>query len=834
VTATGGRAEGDLMKDRVVAAIGDLYDIEAEIGRGGMAIVYRARDLKLRRKVAIKVLPPELAYREDVRQRFVREAQTAAQLSHPNIVPIYAVDDRGGIVFFVMGLVEGPTLGQYLQREGSAPVPLVRSVLRDVADALGYAHAHGVVHRDVKPDNILLDGPAMRAVVTDFGIARAAEGDARLTVTGVAVGTPAYMSPEQAVGERDVDGRADLYALGVVGWQMLAGELPFKATNTPAMMMKHLSEAPPPLAQRAPATPPALVAAIEHVMAKKPEDRFQTAAEFRAAVAGDAAPGLTSRVTPGSAPALPVSPLSPPPAAGRSVAPVPPMPLAGGASPAAPEALPNPVLDPVNFGVHVGVRVGEAVGGAVGGAISRAVATSVAGTLTGKPPALPAAPAGPALPPYPSFPSAGDAADREAWREARRKWREQVRQQGQAFREQVRDQARAQSLALREATRDGRWERSDLAFAPDGRLMLKERPLEVRVAAMRRKLVGNGIWAVGLLMINSATTGFPWAIFPILGMGSSLWRRYEGLAAEGVTWGDIWAGRAPAGAGTPAGVSTMQQLRTRVSGFARRVKLFAASALTAGVSAAVGSTFAIEPLFPVFAVSAFGAALFGIGAIRSWLALGESGVSATEALRGDWEERLSRQNPQLAARLVAGELAQAVPDEVKRGPYGAVVAAAGADRAAILDTVARLGEADRALIPDVIPTVRALEERIVSLATALGRMEGSVGPGALRDLEARLAQLGPAGESAERDRTRTLLERQRQTVKDLAERQGTLKAQLDDAVLLLQTMKLDLLKLRSAGVQSALDDVTSATQEARALSREIGTVLEAADEVRRG
>jgi serine/threonine-protein kinase len=803
------------MKDRVVAAIGDLYDIEAEIGRGGMAIVYRARDVKLRRKVAIKVLPPELAYRDDVRQRFVREAQTAAQLSHPNIVPIYAVDDAGGIVYFVMGLVEGPTLGQYLQKEPHVPVSFVRAVLRDVADALGYAHAHGVVHRDVKPDNILLDGPAMRAVVTDFGIARAAEGDARLTVTGVAVGTPAYMSPEQAVGERDVDGRADLYGLGVVGWQMCAGELPFKATNTPAMMMKHLSEAPPPLSIRAPGTPPNLVAAIERAMAKKPEQRWQTAAEFRAAVADDATLGPTSRVTP------------------SAQAPMPPMPLGTGSPSSSNDLLPNPVLNPVGFGVHVGVRVGEAIGGHVGGAISRVVADSVAGTVAGlqNPRGLLQPPAAPALPPFPAFPTSGDSDDRQAWREARRKWREQVRQQGV----ELREQARVRQDMVRAATRDGTFERGDLRFGPDGSLKMVERPLEVRIRSLRRKVFSNLFWSALLLTINSATRGFPWAIFPIFGMMAGLWRRYDQLAMEGVTMGDVLLGRTPdERSGRVAGpVTTMDQLKARVASFKRRVITAGAAAAAAITSFAIGSSFDLNVMIPVFAASSIATLVFGVRSIAGALDMRRFRIGLGDALKGTWQDSFHLENPQMAARLMAGDMAKAVPEELRRGPFGPIVEGAAADRAAILDIMGKLGEADRALIPDVVPTVRGLEERITALATALQRMEGTVGPGAVEALERRISALDAQGSgSAERDRTRSLLERQRQTVKDLAERQGTLRAQLDDAVLLLQTMKLDLLKLRSAGVQSALDDVTSATQEARALSKEIGTVLEAADEVR--
>src|ERR671927_1833056 len=232
------------MLDRVVAAVGDLYDVDAEIGRGGMGIVYRATDIRLRRRVALKVLPPELAFRQDVRTRFLREAETAAQLNHPNIVPIYSVDERDGLVYFVMALVDGESLGVHITRARQLPIDLACRVLREVADALAYAHGRGVIHRDIKPDNILVERESGRPLVTDFGIARAAEADSRLTVTGIAVGTPAYMSPEQALGEREIDGRSDLYSLGVVGYQMLAGQPPFQATSTPAMMMKHLTAQP--------------------------------------------------------------------------------------------------------------------------------------------------------------------------------------------------------------------------------------------------------------------------------------------------------------------------------------------------------------------------------------------------------------------------------------------------------------------------------------------------------------------------------------------------------------------------------------------------------------
>ena len=233
----------DVMHDRVVVAVGDLYDVREELGRGGMALVYRAIDRRLKRAVALKVLPPELAFREEVRRRFLREAETSAKLNYQNIVPIYSVDEKNGIVYLVMALVDGETLAARLSRAPRMSSDEIRRLLREVAGALAYAHARGVVHRDIKPENILIDRESGRAMVTDFGIARAAEGDAKLTVTGVAIGTPAYMSPEQALGETESDGRSDIYSLGVVGYLMLTGELPFKASNTPSMMMKHLDGA---------------------------------------------------------------------------------------------------------------------------------------------------------------------------------------------------------------------------------------------------------------------------------------------------------------------------------------------------------------------------------------------------------------------------------------------------------------------------------------------------------------------------------------------------------------------------------------------------------------
>ncbi len=266
------------LRARVDRALAAHYEIDREIGRGGMGIVYRARDRRLKRVVAVKLLPPELAFREEIRTRFLREAETAAQLSHPHIVPIYSVDERDGLVFFVMACVDGLTLARALHETGPMDPQEVRRLLIGVAEALAYAHARGVVHRDIKPDNILIDGESGRPMVTDFGIARAVmESDSRLTATGVAIGTPAYMSPEQAAGDRQIDGRSDLYSVGILAYQMLSGELPFTATNTPTMLMKHLTERPVPIDQKRTDIPPDLARTIMTLLEKEPESRFPDA-----------------------------------------------------------------------------------------------------------------------------------------------------------------------------------------------------------------------------------------------------------------------------------------------------------------------------------------------------------------------------------------------------------------------------------------------------------------------------------------------------------------------------------------------------------------------------
>jgi serine/threonine-protein kinase len=285
------------------------YELDCEIGRGGMGVVYRGKDRRLKRTVAIKVLPPELAFRSEIKTRFLREAETAAQLNHPNIVDIYAVDEAEGIVFFVMAYITGDNLAKRLHDHGTLSIEETRRTLRDVADALAYAHERGVIHRDIKPDNILIDAQSGRPMVTDFGIARAvSEGDSRLTATGIAIGTPTYMSPEQAAGERTIDGRSDLYSLGILGYQMLCGQPPFLANSTPAILVKHISERPIPIEQRRTDVPTDLARVIMMLLEKDPANRVPSASAVVVALDTGRVPTIerSTGPTPGEQAPLPM------------------------------------------------------------------------------------------------------------------------------------------------------------------------------------------------------------------------------------------------------------------------------------------------------------------------------------------------------------------------------------------------------------------------------------------------------------------------------------------------------------------------------------------------
>ncbi|MFQ5889514.1 MAG: serine/threonine-protein kinase [Gemmatimonadota bacterium] len=285
--------------DRLKAALEDRYDVERELGRGGMATVYLARDLKHHRRVAIKVLLPELGVALGAK-RFLREIEICAQLAHPHILPLYDSGEASGYLYYVTPYLEGETLRERLKRERQLPLEDALRITLEVADALAHAHAHDVVHRDIKPANILLSGG--HAIVADFGLARAITlaGGERLTQTGFAVGTPEYMSPEQARGEESLDGRSDVFSLGCVLYEMLAGRPPFTGRTPQVIMARRMSEPPSPLGRLREAVPPGVEMAVNKALAKNPVDRFPTMEKF--------AESLERAVDPlsGSGPSIPV------------------------------------------------------------------------------------------------------------------------------------------------------------------------------------------------------------------------------------------------------------------------------------------------------------------------------------------------------------------------------------------------------------------------------------------------------------------------------------------------------------------------------------------------
>ncbi len=261
------------------SALADRYTIERALGTGGMAVVYLAHDQKHDRQVAIKVLRPELSAVIGG-ERFLEEIRIEASLQHPLIVPLYDSGEANGLLFYVMPYIEGETLAERLLRETQLPISDALNIVRDVGGALAYAHEHGVVHRDVKPANIFLSG--QHAMVADFGIARALEltGGERLTSTGLAVGTPAYMSPEQASGSEDLDGRADIYSLGCMLFEMLTGTPPFTGSTPRAVVARHAQEKPPAIKIIRPTVPDWVEEAVQISLAKVPADRFPTVTEF--------------------------------------------------------------------------------------------------------------------------------------------------------------------------------------------------------------------------------------------------------------------------------------------------------------------------------------------------------------------------------------------------------------------------------------------------------------------------------------------------------------------------------------------------------------------------
>ena len=265
--------------ERLRAALADRYAIEHELGAGGMATVYLAQDLKHDRKVAVKVLRPELAAALGP-DRFPREIRILARLQHPHILPLLDSGEAGGFLFYTMPAIEGETLRQRVDRDGALPVPEATRILREVADALASAHAAGVLHRDIKPGNVMISG--RHALVMDFGVAKALKdaGGEKMTTVGVAVGTPTYMSPEQATGAETLDARSDIYALGLLAYELLTGKPPFDGRSAQAILSAQVLEKPAPVTEKRPAISAGLGEFVMKCLEKAPENRWQTTDEL--------------------------------------------------------------------------------------------------------------------------------------------------------------------------------------------------------------------------------------------------------------------------------------------------------------------------------------------------------------------------------------------------------------------------------------------------------------------------------------------------------------------------------------------------------------------------
>jgi len=710
------------LQARVTQVLAPAYEVEGEIGRGGNGIVYRARDVRLKRNVAVKLLPPELAYRAEIRTRFLQEAQTAAQLSHPHIVPIYTVDEKDGLVYFVMAFIDGESLGGRLRARGPTNADDTRRILREVGQALAYAHGRGVIHRDIKPDNILI-GSDGRALVTDFGIARAMDettgSGTRLTATGMAIGTPAYMSPEQCAGDRTIDGRSDLYSLGVVGYQMLTGVPPFTGASTPALLIKQISEAPVPVRERRADIPEDLARVVMVMLAKAPSDRFADANAFVASLDGGPVPA------------------TPPPIAASSP----------GVQPPAESSVPAMVFSDSDIARWNAPAVQKfrrrftpfiLINGVI-------VLVSV-------------------------FTGSDFLGVTATWSVLMAYWYAKLWADGFDWRDvfkQPRDRLFFDVAA--DAIDDAR-----AIFDKKTRASVRERErqrqLQIRMTDEYR---GSG-----------AATVPPPRVAPSAA-GSS-----GGMAATGARAAQpVPAPGSAAGSGRGASADPAEALRQRAREQRQAERSAAGTNRPPAPASDGGRPSAVRPPAPRPAGAAGGSS-------------------------------------------AAQEAAQLVGPAVLAGPHGALVRRAVEDRAAVRDIVGKLGAADRALLPDVVQTVDGLVERIASLATALERLDGDVVPDPLPAIDARIAAASAETPSSEQERKLALLKRQRATLKDLGDRRTLLFGQLENAALLMQNVRFDLLKLRSAGVQSAIDDVTSATQEARALSREIGNVLNVAAELK--
>ncbi len=293
----------DEIRTALEKAIGFQYDIHRLLGRGGMGAVYQAHERALDRPVAIKVLPPEVAGTATARDRFLREARTAARLTHPNIVPLFTFGETAGLIYYVMGYVEGESLQQRIDRVGRIEPERTGRILEQLARALDYAHALGVVHRDVKPDNVLIERGSGEAKLTDFGIAKRATDGATLTGTGLLMGTPRYMSPEQASGDRDLDGRSDIYALGLVGYAMLTGQPPFEGATVQDTLRQQVMRDAPSLRKLLPDAPSSIVVTVDRALQKDPKGRWQSAKAMADAI-NDEDAGDTGTNRPGQRPGL--------------------------------------------------------------------------------------------------------------------------------------------------------------------------------------------------------------------------------------------------------------------------------------------------------------------------------------------------------------------------------------------------------------------------------------------------------------------------------------------------------------------------------------------------
>ena len=301
------------LRKKLRRALGPGYELQDRIGAGGFAEVFRVRDLRLKRDLAVKVLRPDLGLSPDLVMRFRREAETIANLRHPHIVPVYDVGEAEGLAYLIMPLIVGENLRTVMERDGAIPVKEVQRILREACSGLAAAHDAGIVHRDIKPENVMLEGPEKRVLLMDFGIAKVVGGGAGedgdpsegLTSTGIIIGTPQYMSPEQACGDKSIDARSDQYSLAVVGYRMLSGTLPFDGESTRAVLYQQLVGEPKPLGERMPDLPGPINVAIQRAMAKEPNERFPSMREFAAMLEGDSSLTLAPKPGPGITPGTP-------------------------------------------------------------------------------------------------------------------------------------------------------------------------------------------------------------------------------------------------------------------------------------------------------------------------------------------------------------------------------------------------------------------------------------------------------------------------------------------------------------------------------------------------